>query len=116
MGNDGRASLLLTHPAKKEIDHPNPPDDVKREAQEMSYTIPVALTAQEDAQKARVSAVFVGEGNPERYAADALHIFEVGKYGGYFVTTDKRILRRKNELANASGASHRDFLRMAQAL
>ena len=40
-----------------------------------------------------------------KHAADADHIFEALKYGGrYFVTHDKRLLKRKNEIAKITGA------------
>jgi hypothetical protein len=34
--------------------------------------------------KARILAILTGNGSPEKYAADAAHVFEAGKYGGYF--------------------------------
>lgn len=99
-------SILLTHSNQKEIEHPNTPADVKADAADMNYTIATGLTPAEIERRAQIHKAMTGEGNPARYEADAHHIFEAGKYGGgYFVTTDKRILDRKSQLEALSGAS-----------
>ena len=101
----GNISILLAHSNQKEIDHPNTPDDVKAEAADMNYTIASPLTPAELQRRALVHQTMTGTGKPEKYKADAHHIFEAGKYGGgYFVTTDQRILNRKSELEAVSGA------------
>lgn len=100
-----RISILITHSNQKELDHPNTPADVKAQAADMNFTIAVALTPAEIERRARLHRAMTGDGNPARYEADAHHIFEAGKYGGgYFVTTDKRILERKGQLEVISGA------------
>ena len=101
----GNISILLAHSNQKEVDHPNTPADVKAEAADMNYTIAGHLTAQEHQRREHVHRAMTGEGNPARYEADAHHIFEAGRWGGgYFVTTDQRILNRKALLEAASGA------------
>ena len=101
----GGISILLAHSTQKEVEHPNTPADVKAEAADMIYTISTDLTPAETERRARIHRAMTGDGNPARYKADAHHIFEAGKYGGgYFVTTDKRILDRKSELEAISGA------------
>ena len=100
-----RISILVAHSNYKEIEHPNTPADVKAEAADMNYTIETSLTPDEVNRRAKIHAVLTGDGKPEKYAADAQHIFEAGKYGGgYFVTTDGRLLARKSELQALSGA------------
>jgi hypothetical protein len=98
-------NILLAHSNQKEIEHPNTPADVKSEAADMNYTIATSLTPAEGERCDLVHKTMTGDGNPDRYEADAHHIFEAGKYGGgYFVTTDKRILNRKAQLEGVSGA------------
>lgn len=100
-----RISILLAHSNQKEIEHPNTPADVKAEAADMNFTIETGLTNAETERRAQVHQAMTGDGNPARYEADAHHIFGAGKYGGgYFVTTDKRILGRKSQLEAISGA------------
>lgn len=71
----------------------------------MIFTIETTLTAGEVAQKHAIHALLTGNANPERHAADATHIFEAGKYIGYFITTDQRILRKRQELSRLSSAT-----------
>ena len=98
LANEGGISVLYTHSLQKEIDHPNTPEDVKREAQTMNFTIATDLAEIECTQRAKIHQILTGNGNPEKYAADAAHIFEAGRYIGYFITTDRRSLGRKDEL------------------
>jgi len=100
LGNSGVVNLLLTHSNQKEIDHPNTPEDVKREARRMVFTIEVALTPEERRRKTNIHTILTGNGNPEKYEADATHVFEAGKYAGHFITTDQRILEKRQELSH----------------
>ena len=105
LGKDGQVNLVLTHSNQKEIDHPNTPADVKREAAAMLYTIETSLNQDEVARKNQIHAVLTGNGKPEKYAADAAHVFEASKYVGYFITTDQRILGKREELRRVSAAT-----------
>ena len=96
----GIVQLLLSHTNQKEIEHPNTPTHVKKRASEMIFTIEAPLNIDEVTQQARIHAVLTGTGNPVKYRADATHVFEAGKYGGYFITTDNRILLKRDELAD----------------
>jgi hypothetical protein len=104
LGNRDVVSLLLAHSNQQEIDHPHTPEDVKIEAQKMIYTIEIALTPDERKRKAEIHTILTGNGKPEKYKADATHVFEVGKYGGYFITTDERILGKWQELSRVCDA------------
>ena len=53
LGKDGQVNLVLTHSNQEEIDHPNTPADVKREAAAMLYTIETSLNQDEVARKTR---------------------------------------------------------------
>lgn len=105
LGNEGQVNLMLAHSNQKEIEHPNTPPDVKREAAGMIYTIATSLTPNEIKRKALLHEILTGNGKPEKYEADAAHVFEAGKYVGYFITTDHRILGKKAELQHVSGAT-----------
>ena len=105
LGNGGLINLLLAHSNQKEIEHPNTPEDVKREAQALIYTLETALTPDELARRAKIHAILTGNGKPEKYKADAAHVFEAGKYVGYFITTDQRILAKRQELSNVCAAT-----------
>jgi len=98
LGHEGIVQLILAHSNQKEVDHPNTPMDVKREASYMIYTIETGLVPDEVGRKAKIHEILTGNGKPEKFAADAAHVFEAGKYGGYFITTDRRILDKRADL------------------
>lgn len=105
LGNEAQVILNLAHSNQKEIDHPNTPEGVKLEAAGMIFTLETSLTPDEIARKAKIHAVLTGNGKPDKYAADAAHVFEAGKYGGYFITTDERIIGKRDELRQVSPAT-----------
>jgi hypothetical protein len=96
--------LKITHSNQREIDHPNTPDWVKRKAEKLIYSNKTGLTNNEIQQKAQILKILTGNGKPEKMANDAEHVFEVSKYCGYFITTDKRILNKKDELEKICSA------------
>lgn len=104
IAKEGSIGVLLAHSNQKEIEHPNTPEGVKREARAMIYTVETALTPGERMQKAEVHRILTGNGKPEKYAADAAHVFEAGKYIGYFITADRRVLDKRDELRKVSPA------------
>lgn len=104
LGSDGQVNLTVTHSNQKEIDHPNTPEDVKREANSMIYTINTPLNPNEVRRKAEAHEILTGNGRPEKYAADAEHVFIAGKFGGFFITTDLRILDKRKELGRLCSA------------
>jgi len=100
LGASGEINLLVAHSTQKELDHPNTPADVKREAVGMQYTLNTSKTIREVEQRSQIHAILTGDGSPENYAADAEHVFEAGKYGGCFITADRRILTKRRELSS----------------
>lgn len=88
----------MAHSNQKEIEHPNTPAWVKREAQSRIYTIETGLTDNERSMKTKILGILAGDGKPEKMRQDAEHVYEASKYGSYFVTTDERILKREKEL------------------
>ena len=105
IGDQGEVGLLLTHSNQKELEHPNTPEDVKREARSMIFTIETDLTPDERRRRTEIHRVLTGNGKPEKYEADARHVFEAGKYIGYFITTDQRILDKRGELRAVCAAT-----------
>jgi hypothetical protein len=103
MYEQGELVLHIAHSNQKEIEHPNTPTWVKREANKFIFTYEVHLELNEIRKKESILQVLAGDGNPENMRADAEHIFEASKYGTYFVTTDKRILKKKDELYDVCG-------------
>jgi predicted nucleic acid-binding protein len=110
-------SLIIAHSTKREIEHPNTPQWVKREASAKLFSMKVQLTPQELTIKNKLHALITGNGKAEKYAADAEHIFEAQKYGSYFVTADVRLLDKANEVRALCGVivlRPSEFLRLVR--
>lgn len=105
LSNQEQISLVLAHSNQREIDHPNTPAEVKEAAAGMIFTIPTELNSDEKARKSKAHTILTGNGKPEKFAADAAHVFEAGKHGGYFITTDERILSKRDDLRKATHAN-----------
>jgi hypothetical protein len=58
----GKILIQIAHSTQKEIDHPNTPDWVKREALDLIYTIPVHLTDSELRKLREIEAILAGNG------------------------------------------------------
>jgi hypothetical protein len=93
-------SILLPYSVKAEIERPQTPASVKALAAELIYSTPVQLSQSEIETHIRLRIIMKGNALSNRHDADAFHVVEAGKYGGYFVTLDRRILRKKNEISS----------------
>jgi hypothetical protein len=71
----------------------------------MIFTIETDLTPEERKKRAEIHRVLTGNGKPEKYEADARHVFEASKYVGYFITADRRILEKRGELRAVCAAT-----------
>jgi hypothetical protein len=91
--------IIVTYSVQKELDHPNTPDDVKQISQTFLYTIETELTPELLNKKNEIRVLVQGNAKPGKHKDDADHLFELYKFGGgYFVTTDVRLLSRSDEL------------------
>lgn len=99
--NEGRINLV--HSVKKEIDFSKTPQWVKDIANGTIHTIKVQLTPQEERELRDIESILVGSGNLEKRKADCMHVFEAQKYGRYFVTTDKDILKHRDAIKRRFG-------------
>ena len=92
-------NIIVAHSVQKELDHPNTPEDVKRMGQEFVYTIETELTPELQSKKGEIYILIQGNAKPGKHKGDADHLFELYKHGGgYFVTTDERLMSFSNEL------------------
>ena len=101
---ESRLTLMIAHSTQKEIEHPNTPSWVKHEASYRVPTMPTELNQDERHQLQAILETLAGNGVPENFTQDAQNVFEAGKYGPYFVTTDKRILNKAAQLHDLCGA------------
>jgi hypothetical protein len=95
--------INIVHSVMKEIEYPNTPQWVKDIANDSIYTIETSLTSQEESDLKDVQDIIVGEGNLENRKADCRHVFEAQKYGRYFITTDRGILKHADAIYKRFG-------------
>lgn len=98
LSDGGKLILLIAHSNVKELEHPNVPFAVKQEAQGRVRSLKVSLTPKETALMEKILETLAGNGKPENMVQDAEHIFEAQKYGSFFITVDKGILRKAEAL------------------
>ncbi len=95
---EDKLTIEITHSVQKEIEHPNTPAWVKERARSMIFTIKVSLTHEERRMYQQILTILTGDGNAQKMLHDAVHIFEAQKYGRYFITADKRLLKKRDEI------------------
>ena len=95
----GELQIVLPHSVKSEIEHPNTPRDVKRRVADFIFTIPVTLTTAENDLHQRVLQIVQGNAKPNKHKKDSFHLVEAAKYARYFITRDRRLLQKRDEIA-----------------
>jgi len=96
----GKIRFVIPAGVRREIEHPKTPQTVKDAVLPEIFTMPVGLNPQEQEFRQRLIAALQGNALPGKHAADAYHLAEAGKYGGYFITHDERILKKSGDLQN----------------
>jgi len=91
-------SLFLPYSVQAEIEHPNTPTHVKRQASQPLFSMEVQLTGQELTKHEKVRALIQGNAKAEQHAKDAFHLVESAKYGRHFITNDGRLLKKAGEI------------------
>jgi predicted nucleic acid-binding protein len=99
--NEEEINLVLAHSVLKEINNPNTPAHVKRAANVFLRTMPVTLTQEEWRSYYGLLEAAIGNAEAKNISADLRHVFEAAKYGGYFITRDKRLLDRASVIRRA---------------
>jgi hypothetical protein len=67
--------------------------------QALVYTIETELSPELISKRDEIRTLIQGNAKAGKHKGDADHLFELYKYGGgYFVTTDERLLSRSDEL------------------
>lgn len=90
--------ILISYSNVEEIGHSNTPDKTKHMASDLICTEQVNFVSSELMLKERILDILTGKGKRENMQKDAEHLFEANKYGNYFITTDKRLLKKCNEV------------------
>jgi hypothetical protein len=86
--------LIIPHSVYTELLSPTAPAEVRAAAQDFIFTKHICLTADEVKERDRLLKLSKGNTELKNIKDDLLHVAEAAKYGGYFITLDKRLLKR----------------------
>ena len=100
----GELNVVVPGSVRREVANPRTPANVRAAFMPGIYTLPVNRTGPELTTPAKIRALLRGKAQSGKHDADAEHLFEASKYGGgYFITHDRRILNKREELAPLIG-------------
>lgn len=95
----GTIQIVVPYGVVGEARHPGTPAAIRTALTSGIFTIPTTPTDDERQLRAAIAAELQGNANLGKHAADAAHLAEACKYGGYFITHDDRVLKRAGNLA-----------------
>jgi hypothetical protein len=95
LGRAGKIILVTPWSVRAELADARTPAPVRSAALPQIFSCPVEQTANEVDRFEHVRAILQGNATPGKHDADARHVAEAAKYGGYFITHDRRINRTK---------------------
>lgn len=96
---EGRLAAVMAAGVRNEVENPRTPGQIQETIRPEipSPTTRLSLSQQDCRFKVRI--ILQGNAAPGKHAADALHLCEAAETGcAYFITNDKRILRKRGEL------------------
>lgn len=111
----GTIRVLVPRGVRLEAEHPATPAMVKAALLPQIFTLDVEPSEDERQRRERLRAVVEGNAEPGKHAADIDHLDEAGKYACYFVTHDRRLLKRSQEISEAV-ATHLQIVTLAEFL
>ena len=102
----GSINLVAPSGVRDEMQRPHTPTTVRDMAAPFIFSLPVEPNENERRLHYRVRAILRGNATSGKHDADARHVCEAAKYGGYFITHDRRLNDTKRaELAAVLPAS-----------
>jgi len=99
LAGTGEITLLLPYSVQNELTNSNTPAHVRRAATHFLFSVEVELTDEERRRYRDLVAAVKGNAEEKNIAPDLFHVCEAAKYGGYFITRDKRLLARSDAIA-----------------
>lgn len=98
----GTIRVVVGEGVRSELRHPRTPGPVRRGLPSPATARPPPLSQEQQITRIRVRAILRGDGPAGKHDADALHLCEASEAGcAYFITHDKRILRRRTDIRAA---------------
>ena len=101
LSSAGTIRLLVPKRVREEILDPRTPAHIQEAALPQIFSYSVGLNSDEQRRHRIITQELQGNAKPGKHEADADHLFEAAKYGGFFITHDARILTRAGRLGEA---------------
>jgi len=98
-----KIQLIIPHSVHTELLRTTTPAEVRAAAQDFICTMPVGLTVGEVKERDHLLKLAKGNAELKNIVSDLLHVAEAAKYGGYFITLDKRLLKRESAISDVMG-------------
>jgi hypothetical protein len=99
LSKSGILKVVVAGRVRDEIQHSQTPGEVKAVALPQIFNLRPSLIASQQAERRNVLKVLQGNARPEKHAADSSHLSEAVETGcGYFITHDKRFLKKRSQL------------------
>jgi hypothetical protein len=99
LSDAGILTVVVPGGVRDEIQHPRTPGDVQAAVLPQIFNLRPGLNEAQRAERRRVQQILQGNAHPGAHAADASHLSEAAGTGcGYFITHDKRMLKKRAEL------------------
>jgi hypothetical protein len=96
---DGHINLIIPFSVKKELEHANTPLLTKVKASDFLFSDEIFFEAHHQIALSQVEKILKGNCIDDKHKKDALHVYESSRNSGrYFITKDKRILKKSHEL------------------
>jgi len=97
LGRSRKIILVAPWSVRCELHHPHTPARVREATIPQIFSYIVGQNSAEQELYRRVREILQGNAAPGKHDADARHVAEAAKYGGYFITQDHRINKTKRE-------------------
>jgi hypothetical protein len=95
----GRLTVVVAGGVRDEVLHPHTPADVRDAVLSQIFNLRPGLIASQHDDRRRVAGILRGNARSDQHAADASHLSEAAETGcAYFITHDKRMLKKRDEL------------------
>lgn len=99
LASTGKLRLVIAAGVREEVQNPATPRAVQEAIVSQIFNLRPRLNLSQQDSRFKVRVILQGNAAPGRHAADASHISEAAETGcAYFITNDRRILRKRDEL------------------
>lgn len=96
-------NLVVPNGVRSEALDSKTPLQVRQIFSPLIYTESVGHNADETKRLDKLSTLIRGNAGAGKHEADIQHLFEAGKYSGYFITNDTRLLKKYEEIRRIAG-------------